>query len=70
MKAIHPKTSKPHGARQFGSTWEALFAAPTCLSRVEVLAIVPLGDSLKIIGRGLNTGLTHTPVLNPEQLAA
>jgi hypothetical protein len=36
---------------------------------VEVLAIEPLGDSIKIIGRGLQTGLTHDPVLTPEQLA-
>jgi hypothetical protein len=36
---------------------------------VEVLAIIPLGDSLKIIGRGLNTGFTHDPVLTPAQLA-
>jgi superfamily II DNA or RNA helicase len=36
---------------------------------VEVLAVVPLGDSLKIIGRGLNSGLTHDPVLTPAQLA-
>jgi SNF2 family DNA or RNA helicase len=36
---------------------------------VEVLALVPLGDSVKIIGRGLQTGLTHDPVLTPDQLA-
>jgi superfamily II DNA or RNA helicase len=35
---------------------------------VEVLALVPLGDSLKVIGRGMQTGLTHDPVLTPEQL--
>jgi superfamily II DNA or RNA helicase len=34
-----------------------------------VLAVVALGDALKIIGRGLTTGLTHDPVLTPEQLA-
>jgi superfamily II DNA or RNA helicase len=34
-----------------------------------VLALVPLGDSVKVIGRGLQTGLTHDPVLTPEQLA-
>lgn len=42
---------------------------PTFPEAVEVLAVVPLGDSLKIIGRGLNTGLTHDPVLTPDQLA-
>src|SRR5438477_6222065 len=36
---------------------------------VEVLAIIPLGESLKVIGRGLQTGLTHDPVLTPDQLS-
>jgi hypothetical protein len=36
---------------------------------VEVLATVPLGQSLKVIGRGLNTGLTYDPVLSPDQIA-
>ncbi len=34
-----------------------------------MLALVQLGDSVKIIGRGLQTGLTHDPVLTPDQLA-
>lgn len=42
---------------------------PTLPEPVEVLAVVPLGDSLKIIGCGLRTGLTHEPVLTPAQLA-
>ena len=35
---------------------------------IEVLAVVPLGTSLKIVGRGKKTGLTHDPVLTPEQI--
>ena len=35
---------------------------PTLPEAVEVLAVVPLGESLKIIGRGLKTGLTFDPV--------
>lgn len=31
--------------------------------------MVQFGDSLKIIGRGLSTGMTHDPVLNAGQLA-
>src|SRR5437764_9204873 len=42
---------------------------PTLPEPVGVLAVVPLGDSLKVIGRGLTTGLTHDPVLTPDQLA-
>src|SRR5947208_1377026 len=47
----------------------SIVRGPTLPEPVEVLALVPLGDSLKIIGRGLQTGLTHDPVLTPHQLA-
>src|SRR5436190_10268288 len=47
----------------------SIVRGPTLPEPVEVLAVVPLGDSLKIIGRGLRTGLTHDPVLTPAQLA-
>jgi superfamily II DNA or RNA helicase len=47
----------------------SIIRGPTLPEPVEVLAIVPLGDSLKIIGRGLHTGLTHDPVLDPGQVA-
>jgi hypothetical protein len=36
---------------------------------VEVLAIVPLGESLKLIGKGRKTGLVRDPVLTPAQIA-
>ncbi|MDY3563399.1 DUF3883 domain-containing protein [Gemmata sp. JC673] len=42
---------------------------PTLPEPVEVLAVVPMGDAVKLIGRGLRTGLTHDPVLTPDQLA-
>src|SRR5947209_4869330 len=47
----------------------SIIRGPTLPEPVEVLAVVPLGDSLKVIGRGLTTGLTHDPVLDPAQLA-
>lgn len=47
----------------------SIIRGPTLPEPVEVLALVPLGDSVKIIGRGLQTGLTHDPVLTPDQLA-
>ena len=34
----------------------SIVRGPTLPEPVEVLAVVPLGDSLKIIGRGLHTG--------------
>ncbi|MFO0915272.1 MAG: SNF2-related protein [Pirellulales bacterium] len=46
-----------------------LISGPTLPERVEVLAIVPMGESLKIIGRGLRTGLVYDPVLNHVQIA-
>src|SRR6267154_92487 len=47
----------------------SIIRGPNLPEPVEVLALLPLGDSLKIIGRGLTTGLTHDPVLTPDQLA-
>ena len=47
----------------------SIVRGPTLPEPVEVLALVPLGESVKIIGRGLQTGLTHDPVLTPEQLS-
>lgn len=47
----------------------SIVRGPTLPEAVEVLALVPFGDSLKVIGRGLSTGLTYDPVLNAAQLA-
>jgi superfamily II DNA or RNA helicase len=47
----------------------SMVSGPTLPERIEVLAVVAMGDSLKIIGRGLKTGLTHDPILNPSQIA-
>jgi superfamily II DNA or RNA helicase len=43
-------------------------SGPFMPEAIEVLAVMPLGTSLKIIGRGKKTGLTHDPVLTPEQI--
>jgi hypothetical protein len=42
----------------------ALFNEP-----VQVITVIPLGASVKVIGTGLKTGMTHQPILSPEQLA-
>jgi hypothetical protein len=47
----------------------SIVRGPTLPEPVEVLAVLPFGDALKIIGRGVTTGLTHDPVLAPAQLA-
>lgn len=46
----------------------SIVTGPTLPEPIEVLATVPMGISLKVIGRGRNTGLTHDPVLTPVQL--
>jgi len=35
---------------------------------VQVILVTPIGDSVKLIGKGLNTGQVHEPVLSQEQL--
>lgn len=36
---------------------------------VEVITTIPMGDSVKLIGKGLRTGQVHDPVLSVAQLA-
>ena len=36
---------------------------------VQVIMVIPMGDSIKLIGKGLRTGQVHEPILSPEQLA-
>jgi superfamily II DNA or RNA helicase len=43
----------------------AIFPEP-----VKVLTTVPLGDAIKLIGEGIETGRVHQPILTPEQIAA
>ncbi|MDH3604867.1 MAG: helicase, partial [Candidatus Tectomicrobia bacterium] len=43
----------------------AIFPEP-----VKVIACVPMGDSLKLICEGLESGRVHQPVLHPEQIYA
>lgn len=35
---------------------------------VQVLVVVPMGDSIKLIGTGINTNHTYQPILNAQQL--
>ncbi len=47
----------------------SIVRGPTLPEAIEVLATVPMGNSLKVIGRGLSTGYTHDPILSAEQIA-
>lgn len=35
---------------------------------VKIIATIPMGDSVKLIGKGMNTGKVHEPILTPEQI--
>ena len=37
---------------------------------VQVIVTIPMGSSIKLIGKGLNTGQVHELVLSPEQIAS
>jgi len=42
---------------------------PIFPERVKVITIVPLGDSIKLVGEGMETGKVHQPILNESQIA-
>jgi SNF2 family DNA or RNA helicase len=37
---------------------------------VQVIVVVPMGDGVKLIAKGLNTSRVHEPILTPENIAA
>lgn len=47
----------------------SIVSGPTLPEPIEVLATIPMGTSLKVVGRGRSSGMTHDPVLTPEQLS-
>ena len=36
---------------------------------VKVIRVVPMGNSVKLVGQGMSTGFVHQPILTPAQLA-
>src|SRR5438477_6377283 len=36
---------------------------------VQVIVAIPMGTSVKLVGKGLNTNLVHEPILSADQLA-
>ena len=36
---------------------------------VQLIVAIPMGSSVKLVGKGLNTNQVHEPILSPEQLA-
>jgi len=47
----------------------ALIRGPVFPELVQILVVVPMGDSIKIIGRGLSSNKVHEAVLDDDQLA-
>ena len=47
----------------------AIVTGPLFPEPIEVLATVPMGSALKVIGRGLRTNQVHQPLLDAEQVA-
>ena len=43
---------------------------PFFAEEVQVIVTIPMGDSIKLIGKGLQTGQVHEPILSVEQLAS
>ena len=37
---------------------------------IEIIAVIEMGSSIKLIGKGLKSGLAHDPILAPDQVAA
>jgi len=48
---------------------KAVVRGPFLPEPVEVILTLPIGDSLKLVGRGLKTGMSYDPILSPGQLA-
>ena len=46
----------------------SIVTGPLLPEPVEVLAIIPMGDSVKLVGKGLKTGLVRDLVLSQAQL--
>lgn len=46
-----------------------IVSGPFIPESMEVLAVIPFGESRKVIGRGVKTGQSYDPVLSPEQIA-
>ena len=47
----------------------AVVVGPLLPEPIEILAVAPLGESLKLIGRGIKTNQVHSPVLTQAQVA-
>lgn len=47
----------------------AIIRGPVIPEPIRIVAVVPMGDSVQVLGKGLTTGLFHDPILTGEQVA-
>ncbi|MBU0768489.1 MAG: DEAD/DEAH box helicase, partial [Proteobacteria bacterium] len=47
----------------------AVVKGPLFQEDIKVVTVIPMGDVIKLIGKGLKTGMFYEPVLNDEQLS-
>ena len=48
---------------------DAILKGPIFPEPVKVIRTIPMGDSLKIVGEGINSGKVHQPILTEDQIA-
>ena len=42
---------------------------PVLPEPIQIVAVITMGDSVPIMGKGLHTGQFHDPILSPKQIA-
>lgn len=47
-----------------------VFSVPFLPDPIEAIATIEMGSWIKLIGKGLKSGLAHEPILAPDQIAA
>lgn len=47
----------------------SIVTGPMFPEAVQVIVTIPMGDSIKLIGKGLKTGKVHDPILDKDQLS-
>src|SRR6266516_2845539 len=48
----------------------AILTGPVFPEPVQVILVVPMGDAVKLVAKGLNTSRVYEPILTPDKLAA
>ena len=51
-------------------TPNAVVTGPVFPEPVQIIVVEPLGESVRVIGRGMHTNTVHSPVLNASQVAS